>query len=68
MSFLVPSATERPTTQNADFVPGHKIGQFLESGILEYPAGVGGGLGEDVKRKVAVLGCGAGVHGDSLYG
>ena len=57
------SATKRSAEQNADFVPGHKIGQLLEGGILEYAARVGGGLGEDAEGKVAVFGSGIRVHG-----
>ena len=41
--------------------------QFLQGCILEDMARVGGGLGKDGEGKVAVLGCGVGVHGGSPY-
>jgi hypothetical protein len=44
-------------------VSGHKIGQLLQGGILEYAARVGGRLGEDAEGKVAVFGSGIRVHG-----
>jgi hypothetical protein len=57
------SAAKRSAEQKADFVPGHKSGEFLEGGILEDAARVGGGLAEDCEGKVAVFGSGIRVHG-----
>ena len=57
------SATKRSAEQKAAFVPGHKIGQFLEGRIFTDMARVRGGLGEDGEGKVAVFSRGVRVHG-----
>jgi CRISPR-associated endonuclease/helicase Cas3 len=36
MILLASSATKQSTTQKADFVPGHKIGPFVEAGLVEH--------------------------------
>ena len=63
MRFPSSSATKRSAEQNADFVPGHKIGKFLQGRILEDSARVGGGFAEDGEGKVAVFSRGIRVHG-----
>jgi hypothetical protein len=57
------SATKRSTEQNAAFVPGNKICQFLEGRILKNPARVGSGLGDDGEGKVAIFSRGVRIHG-----
>jgi hypothetical protein len=54
------SATKRSAPQNADFVPGHKIGEFLQLAFIEGAAGIGGGLVDGVDSEV--LECAAILH------
>src|SRR5258708_6928210 len=56
MRLLTPAATKRSMTQNAAFVPGHKIGQFLHRIFIECLARVGGRNDQPIERQVAVLG------------
>src|SRR5216683_916401 len=63
MRLIAASATKRPTEHNADYVPGHIIGELLESGIFKDAARVGGRLGENGEGKVAVFGSNIRVHG-----
>jgi hypothetical protein len=57
------TATKWITEQNADYVPGHIIGELFKRGIFEDPARVRGRLGEDGKGKVAVFGSCVRIHG-----
>jgi hypothetical protein len=42
-------ATKRSTAQNADYVPGHIIGQFRKLGIVKGAPWVGSGFTDDVE-------------------
>jgi hypothetical protein len=60
MRFPSSWATKRSAEQNADFVPGHKIGQFLQLGFVKRAPGIGGGLVNGVDGEV--LKCAAVLH------
>jgi hypothetical protein len=63
------SATKRSAEQNADFVPGHKIGKFLQGRVIEGAARVERRFGEAFEGQVAVFGLdwslNSGSHGNS---
>jgi hypothetical protein len=71
MRLLAGSATKWSTTQKADFVPGHKIGEFLQGRVIEGAARVERRCGEAFEGQVTVFGLdgslNSGSHGNSPY-